>query len=75
MAIEAHPGFLVYNAETALRLRPTPGRAVGVNFDPSHFFWQGVDIPSAIRALGDAIFHVHAKDLAFDAAQPRRATA
>ena len=41
-------------------------RAVGVNFDPSHFFWQGVDMPAAIRALGDAIFHVHAKDVAFD---------
>ena len=66
VAIEAHPGFLVYNTETALRLRAEAGRAVGVNFDPSHLFWQGVDIPSAIRALGDAIFHVHAKDLAFD---------
>lgn len=66
VAIEAHPGFLVYNPETALRLRAGAGRAVGVNFDPSHLFWQGVDIPAAIRVLGDAIFHVHAKDLAFD---------
>ena len=39
-----------------------------MNFDPSHLFWQGVDMPTAIRALGKAIFHVHAKDLAFDAA-------
>jgi sugar phosphate isomerase/epimerase len=37
-----------------------------VNFDPSHFFWQGVDVPAAIRALGPAIFHVHAKDVAVD---------
>ena len=66
VALEAHPGFLVYNPETALRLRAAAGPALGVNFDPSHLFWQGVDIPAAIRTLGSAIFHVHAKDLAFD---------
>jgi sugar phosphate isomerase/epimerase len=66
VALEAHPGFTVYNVETALRLREAAGRNLGVNFDPSHFFWQGVDVPAAIRALGPAIFHVHAKDVAVD---------
>lgn len=66
VALEAHPGFLVYNVESALKLRNAAGPSLGVNFDPSHFFWQGVDIPAAIRALGDAIFHVHAKDVALD---------
>ncbi|HEX5107856.1 MAG TPA: sugar phosphate isomerase/epimerase [Vicinamibacterales bacterium] len=66
IALEPHPGFLVYNVETALRLRAAAGTHLGVNFDPSHFFWQGVDVPTAIRALGDAIFHVHAKDVALD---------
>lgn len=66
LALEPHPGFLVYNVETALRLRDAAGTNVGVNFDPSHFFWQGVDVPTAIRALGNAIFHVHAKDVALD---------
>jgi sugar phosphate isomerase/epimerase len=66
IALEPHPGFLVYNVDTALRLRRAAGDSLGVNFDPSHLFWQGVDIPAAIRALGPAIFHVHAKDLAFD---------
>lgn len=66
VALEAHPGFLVYNADTMLKLRAAVGKNVGINFDPSHLFWQGVDIPSAIRALSDCIFHVHAKDLAFD---------
>jgi sugar phosphate isomerase/epimerase len=68
IAIEAHPGFLVYNVETLLKLRSAVGTTVGINFDPSHLFWQGVDIPSAIRALDDSIYHVHAKDLAFDRA-------
>ena len=66
VALEAHPGFIVYNVDTMLRLRAECGAQVGINFDPSHFFWQGVDVPAAIRALGDAIFHVHAKDVALD---------
>jgi sugar phosphate isomerase/epimerase len=68
VALEAHPGFLVYNVETALKLREATAPNLGVNFDPSHFFWQGVDVPAAIRALGGAIFHVHAKDTALDRA-------
>jgi len=66
VALEAHPGFIVYNVESALKLRSACGDNLGVNFDPSHFFWQGVDVPSAIRALGPAIFHVHAKDVYLD---------
>jgi sugar phosphate isomerase/epimerase len=66
VALEAHPGFVVYNVETALKLRNAVGPQIGVNFDPSHLFWQGVDIPAAIRALGDSIFHFHAKDVALD---------
>jgi sugar phosphate isomerase/epimerase len=66
VALEAHPGFLVYNVETALKLREAAGDHLGVNFDPSHLFWQGVDIPQAIRALGKAIFHFHAKDVTVD---------
>ena len=66
VALEAHPGFVVYNVDTALKLRQAVGKNLGVNFDPSHFFWQGVDVPAVIRALGEGIFHVHAKDVAVD---------
>ncbi|HEV2177942.1 MAG TPA: sugar phosphate isomerase/epimerase [Terriglobia bacterium] len=62
VAIEMHPGFTVYNPETLLRLRGEAGAAVGCNFDPSHMFWQGIDPCAAVRVLGDAVFHVHAKD-------------
>ena len=65
VAIEPHPGFVVYNTATMLRLRAAAGDAVGANFDPSHLFWQGIDPLASIRALGDAIFHVHAKDTGF----------
>jgi sugar phosphate isomerase/epimerase len=62
IAIEMHPGFVVYNPETMLRLRSIAGTTVGCNYDPSHMFWQGIDPIAAIRVLDDAIFHVHAKD-------------
>ncbi len=62
VAVEMHPGFVVYSPETMLRLRAITGPGVGCNYDPSHMFWQGIDPIAAIRVLGDAIFHVHAKD-------------
>jgi sugar phosphate isomerase/epimerase len=62
IAIEMHPGFLAYSPETLLKLRALAGPSLGCNYDPSHMFWQGIDPIVAIRVLGDAIFHVHAKD-------------
>jgi sugar phosphate isomerase/epimerase len=62
IAVEMHPGFVVYSPETMLRLRSITGPTVGCNYDPSHMFWQGIDPIAAVRLLGDAIFHVHAKD-------------
>jgi sugar phosphate isomerase/epimerase len=68
VAIEMHPNFVVYNPETMMRLRAIAPNVIGCNFDPSHMFWQGVDVASAIRTLGDSIYHVHAKDCRIDAA-------
>ncbi|HEX6895991.1 MAG TPA: sugar phosphate isomerase/epimerase, partial [Bryobacteraceae bacterium] len=62
IAIEMHPGFVAYSPETLLKLRAIAGDTIGCNYDPSHMFWQGIDPIRAIRVLGDAIFHVHAKD-------------
>jgi sugar phosphate isomerase/epimerase len=66
IGIEMHPGMLVYNVETMLRMRDACGPALGCNFDPSHLFWNGVDPVAAIRKLGDAIVHVHGKDCYVD---------
>lgn len=63
IALEAHPGFSVYNPETVLKLRAATGKSLGINLDPSHLWWQGIDIPVAIADLGEAIFHFHAKDV------------
>ena len=61
-----HPGMLVYSVDTLLRLRDAVGPRLGANFDPSHLWWNGVDPVAAIRKLGDAIFHVHGKDVYVD---------
>lgn len=62
IALEMHPGFVVYNPESLLKLRRAAGPEIGANFDPSHLIWQGIDPCAAVRALQGAIWHVHAKD-------------
>lgn len=64
IALEMHPGFVVYNPETLLKLRAATGPLIGANFDPSHLFWQGIDPCAAVRVLKGAIWHCHAKDTA-----------
>jgi sugar phosphate isomerase/epimerase len=73
IAFEMHPGFVVYNPETLLRLRRAVGPEIGANFDPSHLFWQGIDPVEAVKLLGreQSIFHVHAKDTYVDAGNVR----
>jgi sugar phosphate isomerase/epimerase len=72
VALEAHPGFNVYNPETLLRLRAAVGTSLGINLDPSHLWWQGMEMPQVIAELGDAIFHVHAKDVSLNKPQIAR---
>jgi sugar phosphate isomerase/epimerase len=74
IGFEMHPGFVVYNPETLLRLRAAVGPAIGANLDPSHLFWQGIDAVEAVKILGreQAIFHVHAKDTFIDESNVRR---
>ncbi|ELZ40527.1 sugar phosphate isomerase/epimerase family protein [Halorubrum tebenquichense] len=64
VAIEMHPNMLVYEPTGMLALREATNERIGANFDPSHLYWQGIDVCEAIRFLGehDAIHHVHAKD-------------
>jgi sugar phosphate isomerase/epimerase len=72
VAIELHPGFVAYHTDSFWRLREIGGDTIGVNFDPSHLFWQGMDPLVCVRELGDAIFHVHAKDTWLDQENIRR---
>jgi sugar phosphate isomerase/epimerase len=62
LCVEMHGQQVVYSVPTLLRLREAVGPVVGANYDPSHLMWMGADPIAAIDALGDAIYHVHAKD-------------
>ncbi len=66
IAFEMHPGFVVYNPETCLKLREAVGDIIGANVDPSHLFWQGINPVEAIKKLKGAIYHFHAKDTKID---------
>jgi sugar phosphate isomerase/epimerase len=64
LAIEMHPGNVVYNPATLLRLRSAAGKQIGANFDPSHLWWQGIDPLVALReiAADAALVNTHIKD-------------
>lgn len=63
-ALEVHPTEIAYDVPTTRRaIEALGGReAFGVNFDPSHLHWQGVDSVKFIHAFGDRIYHAHVKD-------------
>ncbi|MCT7666144.1 sugar phosphate isomerase/epimerase family protein [Shinella kummerowiae] len=67
IALELHGNQCVYNVPSLLKLRSAVGPVIGANLDPSHLFWMGADPLVAAEALGDAIFHVHAKDTMLNA--------
>jgi sugar phosphate isomerase/epimerase len=62
LCLELHGHQAVYNPHTLLKLRAAVGETVGANYDPSHPMWMGADPLAAVRALGEAIYYVHAKD-------------
>src|SRR5437868_6732059 len=66
LCLELHGHQNVYSVRTLLKLREAVGETVGANFDPSHLMWMGADPLAAVRALGEAIYHFHAKDTRID---------
>lgn len=67
IALELHGNQCVYNVRALLKLREAIGPMIGANLDPSHLFWMGADPLVAAEALGEAIYHVHAKDTLLNA--------
>ncbi len=43
--------------------RRLPSENFGLNFDPSHFVWQGMDYIHPIYEFKDKMFHIHFKDI------------
>jgi sugar phosphate isomerase/epimerase len=63
-ALEVHPSEIAYDFWTTHRTLQAINRrpAFGINFDPSHLYWQMVDPVLFIHEFGDRIYHVHVKE-------------
>jgi len=46
----------------ALMFSEVPNGNFGLNFDPSHLYWQEIDYLAAVEEFAPRIFHTHAKD-------------
>lgn len=63
LCFEPQMSDFVHNPHELMKLRAAIGPVVGCNLDPSHLMYQGIDVLEAIRYLGEAIYHVHLKDV------------
>lgn len=65
LALEIHPTEIAFDYYSTKKLldvlewRPT----LGINFDPSHLLWQGMDPAVFLRDFSSRIYHVHMKDV------------
>jgi sugar phosphate isomerase/epimerase len=58
-----HPGNYAYSPELWDALfNEIPDENFGLNFDPSHLYWLGIDYIQAAKDYASKIFHAHAKD-------------
>lgn len=56
------PGNLFYSpSQWREFFRITP-KSFGLNYDPSHLYWMGIDHIAPLFEFADRIFHTHAKD-------------
>ncbi|OPX11374.1 hypothetical protein B1790_08590 [Mycobacterium sp. AT1] len=64
---------MAYSPEIwAAMFEAVPSRALGLEIDPSHLVFLGIDYVQAIKDFGDRIVHFHAKDIDID--ERKRAT-
>jgi sugar phosphate isomerase/epimerase len=63
-ALEVHPGEIAYDFWTTRRTLEAIGNraAFGINFDPSHLYWQMVDPVEFVYEYGNKIYHMHVKE-------------
>ncbi len=67
-ALEVHPTEIAFDLATARRAIEALGghKRFGINYDPSHLGYQGVDYIRFVRELAPRIHHVHMKDVWWD---------
>jgi sugar phosphate isomerase/epimerase len=65
-ALEVHPGEIAFDYYTTEKLlkKFENHENFGLNFDPSHLYWQGVSPHIFLSDFRDRVYHVHMKDVA-----------
>ncbi|AXV09408.1 Inosose isomerase [Euzebya pacifica] len=73
-AHEVHPSEIAYDYYTTKATLEAIGHreAFGLNWDPSHMVWQGIDPANFILDFADRIYHVDCKDAKVNRADGRR---
>ena len=63
-ALEVHPTEIAFDVTSTRRTFQALGHhpQFGINFDPSHFGYQGVDYLELLREFSSRVFNVHVKD-------------
>lgn len=63
-ALEVHPSEIAYDFWTTKRALEAINRrpGFGINFDPSHLYWQMVDPVEFVYEFADRIYHMHVKE-------------
>ena len=64
-ALEVHPTEIAfdYYSTKALLEKFNYRKTLGINFDPSHLVWQGVNELEFLKDFSNRIYHVHMKDV------------
>ena len=62
--LEVHPSEIAYDFWTTQRTLEAINHreAFGINFDPSHLYWQMVDPVPFVYEFADRIYHMHVKE-------------
>ena len=65
-ALEVHPTEIAFDYYSTRKLLEVfeYRETLGINFDPSHLIWQGMDPAMFLYDFADRVYHVHIKDAA-----------
>ena len=65
LALEVHPTEIAFDYYSTERLLKELNyrKTLGINFDPSHLQWQGVNPAMFLHDFKDHVYHVHLKDV------------
>ena len=63
-ALEVHPSEIAYDFWTTKKTLEAVNyrEAFGINFDPSHLYWQMMDPTEFVYEFGNRIYHMHVKE-------------